>query len=242
MTTPFFDHLELETQAARHNLLAVPQLTDALQGRISRDTYLAYLQEAYHHVKHTVPLLMATGARLQPRNQWMQKAIAEYIEEEQGHEQWILNDIAAAGGDRVKAASDAPRFATQVLVAYNYDYIARHNPVGFLGMVYMLESTSIALATQGAQTLQRSLDLPVGAFSYLLSHGTVDEDHIVFYQQLVNRIENDDDKRAIVEVANNTFYLFAELLRSIPHSAAGSNGRDSANSGNRRNAEQAHAA
>ena len=84
-------------------------------------------------------------------------------------------------------------------------------------MVYMLESTSISLATQGAETLQQSLGLPVNAFSYLLSHGTVDEEHIVFYQKLVNQITDEGDKSAIIEVANNTFRLFANVLRSIPH-------------------------
>lgn len=217
MTSTFFDAIELQTRQARNELLSVPQLSDALKGEIGTATYIAYLTQAYHHVRHTVPFLMATGARLQDRNYWMQEAIAEYIEEEQGHEKWILNDIEAAGGDRQSAQNATPDLSTQVLVAYNYDYITRKNPVGFLGMVYMLESTSISLATLGAETLQQSLGLPASAFTYLLSHGTVDEEHIVFYQKLVNRITNEEDKSAIIDVANNTFRLFANVLRSIPH-------------------------
>lgn len=217
MSTTFFNQLEKACEHERRQLLQVPQLADGLAGRIGVDTYIAYLTQAYHHVRHTVPLLMSMGARLPQRNLWMQAAIAEYIEEEQGHEQWILNDIAAAGGDRDAAAQQTPHLTTQTLVAYNYDYINRRNPAGFLGMVYMLESTSIAIATQGAQTLQTNLALPETAFSYLLSHGSVDEDHIVFFEKLVNQIESDADKAAIIEVAKATFTLFANMFAGIPH-------------------------
>ena len=36
----------------------------ASPGRVSRETYGEFLTEAYHHVKHTVPLLMACGSRV----------------------------------------------------------------------------------------------------------------------------------------------------------------------------------
>jgi hypothetical protein len=33
----------------------------------------------------------------------------EYIEDEYGHEQWVLNDIAACGGDRDAVRDGRPR-------------------------------------------------------------------------------------------------------------------------------------
>ena len=36
----------------------------ALQGQVSLPSYIAFLTEAYHHVKHTVPLLQACKAAL----------------------------------------------------------------------------------------------------------------------------------------------------------------------------------
>ncbi len=214
---PFFDRLVEATRIAREQLYAVPQLADGIAGRISRDTYIAYLTEAYHHVRHTVPFLMAMGSRLDDDHRWLQAAVIEYIDEEKGHEEWILNDIAAAGGDREAARNATPRLETEVLVAYNYDYIARRNPVGFLGMVFMLESTSIQMATRGAEAIRDSLELPGNAFSYLFSHGSLDQQHMRFFEELVNRVERDEDRTAIVEVACNTFRLFANVLRAIPH-------------------------
>ena len=143
---PYFEVLTQQTAAARSDLFAVPVIEDALAGRITRAQYLAFLAEAYHHVRHTVPLLMACGSRLPESKSWMRTAIVEYIAEEAGHEEWILNDIAAAGGDPRLARDGSPSPATELMVAYVYDTIARRNPLGFFGMVHVLEGTSTAPA------------------------------------------------------------------------------------------------
>ena len=213
----FYDHLVTQTAPARADLYRVPQLVDGLQGRISRTTYIAYLTEAFHHVKHTVPFLMSMGSHLPDEKRWLHKAIIEYLEEEEGHEEWILNDIDAAGGDRNAARKATPNLETQVMVAYNYDYITRKNPVGFLGMVFMLESTSTQIASMGADAVMNGLDLPKSAFTYLFSHGALDIEHMKFFEKTVNQITDPDDQAAIIEVATNTFCLFANLFRAIPH-------------------------
>lgn len=212
----FYDHLVKETTAFRNELYAVPQLVNALQGRISRATYISYLTQAYHHVRHTVPLLMLMGACLGDDKMWLQKPVANYIAEEIGHDEWILNDIAAAGGDQAAARLSKPHRETDLLVAYNYDYITRKNPVGFLGMVYMLESTSVQIATQGAASVMKGLGLPKTAFTYLMSHGALDLDHIKLLEDTVNRVDDPAEQCAIIDVAQNTFILFADVLRSIP--------------------------
>ncbi len=213
----FYDRLVKETEAARAELYAVPQLIDGMQGHISRETYIAYLTQAYHHVSHTVPFLMTMGSKLPSSKKWMHKAIIEYQEEEVGHEEWILNDIEAAGGDKESARNSVPDLETQVLVAYNYDYINRKNPVGFFGMVFMLESTSTQIANKGADAVKTALNLPQRAFSYLYSHGELDISHMKFFEETVNKITDPDDQKAIIEVAQNTFRLFAGVLRAIPH-------------------------
>ena len=216
----FYERLNKETEFARRELYTVPQLIDGLSGDISRETYIAYLTEAYHHVRHTVRFLMAMGVRIPEEKKWLHDAISEYIEEEKGHEEWILNDIEAAGGDKEKARHAVPNLETQVLVAYNYDYIARKNPIGFLGMVFMLESTSIQIANNGADAVRTKLGLPKTAFTYLYSHGALDIEHLKFFEQLVNKVTDPQDQAAIVEVAQNAFRLFANVMRAIPHKKA----------------------
>lgn len=213
----FYDRLVKETEVARQTLYSVPQLIDGLRGDISTETYIAYLTEAYHHVSHTVPFLMSMGAKLAPSKKWLHKAIIEYQEEEVGHEEWILNDIEIAGGSKEAVRAATPNLETQVLIAYNYDYITRKNPVGFLGMVFMLESTSTQIANKGADAVKEKLKLPKKAFSYLYSHGELDISHMKFFEETVNKITDPEDQKAVIEVAQNTFRLFANVLRAIPH-------------------------
>ena len=213
----FFDTLLRETSAERAKLLETRQIQDGLQGRISRETYISYLTEAYHHVKHTVPLMQAAKAKLLPHQAWLAPALDEYVEEEAGHEEWILDDIAAAGGNALQVRNGTPRPATEFMIAYAYDYVNRINPVGLFGMVLVLEGTSIALASKGASAIQASLGLPDGCFHYLTSHGALDQEHMKFFEALMNKIEDRGDQAAIIHMARRMYLLFAGLFQAIPH-------------------------
>jgi thiaminase len=213
----FFEKLTMATEAERMQLYSVPQIVDAMRGDINLDSYLAYLEQAYHHVKHTVPLMMAAGSRLPESKEYLREALVEYVEEEVGHQEWILNDIKHAGGNAEQVRRGEPNAATELMVAYVYDYVSRINPVGFFGMVFVLEGTSIQLATNVAGTLQTSLGLDENCFSYLSSHGSLDLEHMKFFEKLVNQIDDPDDQQAIIHVAKRIFILFARVFESIPH-------------------------
>ena len=212
----FFDILQEQTRTEREYLLAAPIFAEVLAGRIGLGSYLAFLGQAYHHVKHTVPLLMACGARLPERLEWLREAIAEYIEEEYGHQEWILNDIRACGGDAEAVRHAIPNLPTELMVSYVYDRIARSNPVSFFGMVNVLEGTSIALATQAAAIIQDSLQLPAQAFSYLTSHGSLDISHVEFFKTLMNRLDDADDQAAVIHTARVVYRLYGDMFRSLP--------------------------
>jgi pyrroloquinoline quinone (PQQ) biosynthesis protein C len=211
----FHEALQRQTAADREWLLAAPVIGDALAGRVSLAQYAAFLQQAYHHVRHTVPLLMACGARLPARHDVLRRAIIEYIEEEAGHEEWILDDIVACGGDRDLARYSEPSLETELMVAHAYDWIARSNPVGFFGMVHVLEGTSVTIATAAAGGLARSLGLSPSAFTYLGSHGSLDVEHVRMFGLLMDGLEDAQDQAAIVHVARVMYRLYGNLFRSL---------------------------
>ena len=215
----FYNELKSSTAQQKQQLYSIPIIQAALNGAVNVEQYIDFLTEAYHHVKHTLPLLMACGAKLRIDQEWIRVAMAEYIEEEIGHQEWILNDIAAAGGDSEKVRFGQPGPQTQIMVAYAYDLIERKNPVGFLGMVYVLEHTSTELATGAANTLKTSLNLPDAAFSYLQSHGSLDLEHIAFYEKLVNRLDNDEDRDAITESAQMFDHLYGNIFSALENTS-----------------------
>lgn len=211
----FFEQLVAETKDDQIGLLNRSIIQRTLKGDITGDKYLRFLTQAYHHVKHTVPLLMACGSRLPTNSAFVQKAIAEYIEEEVGHEQWILNDIKVCGGNTNAVAASTPNFETDVMVAYAYHQIDRKNPMAFFGMVHVLEGTSTLLATQVAELIKTGLGLPQNAFSYLISHGDLDQDHVKFFENLMNQITNEEDQQAIIQATKTFYRLYGDVLSSV---------------------------
>lgn len=217
----FHARLLADTAAERAGLLGTPIIQGCLRGEVSLPSYLAFLREAYHHVRHTVPLMRAFRARLDAGRAWLEGPLDEYIEEEQGHDEWILDDIRACGGDAEAVRRGPPGHATEVMVAYAYDTIARRNPLGFFGMVHVLEGTSVSLALMAADQIQKPLGLPDSAFSYLRSHGTLDQEHTAHFELLMDRIDDPADQDAIVHAAKAFFRLYGDVFRSLPLPGAG---------------------
>jgi hypothetical protein len=189
-------------------------IADCLQGRVSLGSYLAFLGQAYHHVRQTTPLLMTLGGRLPERLSWLRRAVAEYIDEEIGHEEWILNDIAAAGGDADRArqsAGPAGRGDGRLRLRPAH----RGNPAAFFGMVFVLEGTSVALALQAADRIQQALALPNAAFSYLRSHGTLDQEHTMHLAAPARKM-TPADQADVVHSARVFYKLYGDVFRALP--------------------------
>ncbi|BCO28459.1 hypothetical protein MIZ03_3365 [Rhodoferax lithotrophicus] len=210
----FYEQLISATEVNRGYLLSAPLVSDCLQGRAQLKDYLAFLSQAYHHVRHTTPLLMSLGGRLPERLAWLRRAVAEYIEEEIGHEEWILNDISAAGGDADAVRASRPDLPAELMVAYAYDLINRGNPAGFFGMVFVLEGTSVALALMAADKIQHALQLPDTAFSYLRSHGTLDQEHTKHLAVLLEQM-TPEDQQEVLRCAKVFYKLYGDVFRGL---------------------------
>lgn len=212
---PFYEKLAAATAAEREYLLSSPIIARCMRGDVSRASYLAFLGQAFHHVRHTTPLLMSLGGRLPERLAWLRRPVAEYIDEEIGHEEWILDDIAAAGGDAEAVRASRPDLPADVMVAYAYDVVNRRNPAGFFGMVFVLEGTSVAMALNAADRIQQALQLPDTAFSYLRSHGTLDREHTRHLAELLEKM-TPEDQDEVIRCAKVFFRLYAEIFRGLP--------------------------
>src|SRR3990167_4663955 len=127
----FFEQLQQQTEAERQHVLTAPVIQAVLDGRFDVNGYRYFLEQAFHHVRHTVPLMMACGAHLPDRLESVREALVEYIEDEYGHDAWILNDIEATGGDRQQVRANKPCLPIELMVSFLYDQINRGNPAAF---------------------------------------------------------------------------------------------------------------
>ena len=101
------------------------------------------------------------------------------------------------------------------MVAYAYDTIHRGNPLGFFGMVHVLEGTSVSLALLAADSIQKPLNLPDAAFSYLRSHGALDQEHVGLFAGLMDRITEPAAQAVIVHAARMFYRLYGDIFRSL---------------------------
>ncbi|AKJ41693.1 TenA family transcriptional regulator [Pragia fontium] len=211
----FYQQLQYDTEVDRARLLSAPVIDACRRGDINTDIYIAFLSQAFYHVSHTVPLLMAAGSRISQNDEWVRGAIAEYIDEEYGHQEWILNDIKACGGNAEAVRHGQASLSIELMISFLYDQINRRNPMSIFGMVHVLEGTSVAIASTVADQLKQGLGLPINAMSYLSSHGALDKEHLVFFETLMNKVSKEDDRKAIIHSAKVVYQLYGDMLRGL---------------------------
>jgi pyrroloquinoline quinone (PQQ) biosynthesis protein C len=210
----FHDRLMTETAKDRDAFLAIPIVQHAIRNGASRSLYVDFLTEAYHHVKHTFPLLALAASRTSDAR--YQDALVEYMEEERGHEKWILDDIRTVGGNPDGVRTGTPGMPCQIMVGYAYYAIERISPYAFLGSVHVLEGMSVLLADKLAEAMKKSLGLESDAgFTYLRTHGSLDADHVAFFSKLVDGFDDPVTQRIIVDNAKIFYRLYGAIFHDL---------------------------
>ena len=210
----FYERLSQETTGERETFLAIPLVRHAIARGAPRSLYLEFLAEAYHHVKHTFALLSLAASRTEDER--YQDGLVEYMEEERGHEKWILNDIEAMGGDPDKVRLGAPRAPCRIMVGYAYYAIERISPYAMLGSVHVLEGMSVLLADKLASSLKTSFgSVGDAGFSYLNSHGTLDVSHVDFFRTLVDGFDERPTQDLIVDQSRLFYRLYGDIFRDL---------------------------
>jgi hypothetical protein len=210
----FYDRLMTETAKDRDAFLAIPIVQHAIRNGAPRELYVDFLTEAFHHVKHTFPLLALAASRTSDER--YQDALVEYMEEERGHEKWILDDIRTVGGNPDAVRTVTPGIPCQIMVGYAYYAIEHVSPYAFLGSVHVLEGMSVLLADKLADAMKNTLSLESDAgFTYLRTHGSLDTDHVAFFRSLVDGFDNPDTRRIIIDNARIFYRLYGAIFQDL---------------------------
>lgn len=209
-----YERLMAETRREREAFLAIPLVQHAVTAGASKEMYLSFLAEAYHHVKHTFPLLALTASLTKDAH--YRKVLADYMEEEFGHEDWILDDIRKMGGDAKAVAAAKPRLPCRVMVAHTYYSIQWESPYAMLGMVHVLEGLSVLLADKLANVLQSKLAAPSGGgFSYLRTHGSLDIEHTRMFASLIDSITDASTVDIVIEHTRLMYHLYGAIFDDL---------------------------
>jgi pyrroloquinoline quinone (PQQ) biosynthesis protein C len=203
-----------ETSKDRDAFLAIPIVQHAIRNGASRSLYVDFLTEAYHHVKHTFRQMALAASRTSDER--YQDALVEYMEEERGHEKWILDDIRAVGGNPDAVRTGTPGVPCQIMVGYAYYAIEHISPYAILGSTHVLEGMSVLLADKLADAMKKSRGLESDAgFTYLRTHGSLDTDHVAFFRSLVDGFDSPDAQRIIIDNARIFYRLYGAIFQDL---------------------------
>ena len=158
MSSPFGD-LVLRTDEARREFDSQPALLDAVADGMSVARYRAFLLELYHIVWHFNPVTAVATARMPDSLREVRYFLYQHMQEEMGHELWVLNDLEAVGVARPVAEAHRAGPFTLAMTGYNY-WVAEHrHPASVLGMLYALEVVASVYGGPFSAAIRESLML-----------------------------------------------------------------------------------
>jgi hypothetical protein len=157
-----------------------------------RPCYVAYLYEMYALLRASVPLMERAALRCaelapgDPVAGPLGRYLERHIEEERGHDAWLLEDLAVAGGDPVQAATRLPSPVVADLAGAQYYWIAHHHPAALLGYIRVLEGH--APAPWLADRLAARTGLSDAAFRTVREHAELDGGHLAELDELLDTL------------------------------------------------------
>lgn len=193
-------------------VLQEPVGSRLLDGSFDLDTYIRLLKQTYHYVRRTAPWLTRAAART--TNVSLCSLLARKAEEETGHEQWALADLAALGVDIGEPEHWPICRAVEAYIAWHDFAIEEIRPEAVLGAAYILERLSEEHASVLARRLaERGLGSKASLF--MRSHGEADIEHVCALQQALASIEDAEIRIQICLSAQITASAYLGLLRSV---------------------------
>jgi pyrroloquinoline quinone (PQQ) biosynthesis protein C len=217
---PFFAELVSATDEDRRAFENHPVLMDAVAQGMSVERYRALLLELYHVVWHFNPVCAAAASRMgDPGHEALQPIrhfLYEHMQEETGHETWVLNDLEAIGVAPTAAQAHAPSVHTLALSGYNYWAADRRHPCSALGMLYALEVIASVYGGPFASAIRERLLLDgEQGVSFIGSHATMDAKHMADLRVVLNRLHDATAQAAVVESVRVNFHHFTRVVEAI---------------------------
>ena len=213
---PFFADLVMRTDEARRDFETNPVVLDAVAHGMSIERYRKLLLELYHVVWHFNPVCAAPASRVPDAQRQVRYFLYEHMHEESGHEEWVLNDLDAVGVRPADTRGHAPSVHTLALTGYNYWAADRRHPCSVLGMMYALEVIASVYGGTFSSAIRESLLLEGDrGVSFISSHATMDAEHMVLLRKILNTIDDDAAREAVVESTLLNFHHITRVFEAV---------------------------
>jgi pyrroloquinoline quinone (PQQ) biosynthesis protein C len=210
----FFITLVENSDDSRRAIETAPKVQSMLRSGLKLAEYRAFLHDLYHIVWHFCPIMAVAAARCDDGLRDIRYELYERIGEEKGHEAWVLEDVAALGGDVERVRVTPPSAPVQAMIGFNYYACEHGHPCAVLGMLYVLEVVASVYGGKVADSIARAIgrEVDAGGFRFLSSHATMDADHMAKLNVLLKSIEQPAAQAAVINATQVNFHQFGQLF------------------------------
>ena len=213
---PFFADLVARTDEARREFETNPVVLEAVANGMPVERYRKLLLELYHVVWHFNPVCAAAASRVPDSHRQVLYFLYEHMQEESGHEAWVMNDLEAVGVAHAATTAHLAGVHTLALNGYNYWSADRRHPCSVLGMMYALEVIASVYGGPFSSAIRESLLLEgERGVSFISSHATMDAEHMAELRVLLNTITDDEARDAITESTLLNFHHFTRMFEAV---------------------------
>lgn len=204
--------------------LVKPSMQEAAHGlwRVNdaREIYPRYLEQMHMVVRSGVSLMETAVdvAKKMPSNCSMKNPLINYLEkhidEERGHDDWLLEDYAATDHDPDHLISKIPSCHVANMAGAQYYWIIHHHPVMVMGHIAALE---INHPPQGfSNHLANLTGYPMDAFRAIARHEKLDLVHKKEILALIDELGLTAKEEVSIGVSGlHTLQTGVEVLKAI---------------------------
>jgi hypothetical protein len=188
-----------------------------LHPRVS-ELWPEYLVVQHQVIRATVPLTRAALERARGLDEPVGPSLAHYLElhvdEERGHDETLLDDLALLDRPREAVLERMPSPAVASLVGAQYYWIFHHHPIAFLGYVGVMEGYPPTDELVG--TLVERTGFPREAFRTFSEHGELDPGHRDHLDRTLDALPlTDRHEQVIGTAAIATVVLATRVLEEL---------------------------
>lgn len=134
---------------------------------------------------------------------------AEHAEEEEGHEEWLLADLASMGIGRDRALERLPYPSVAALVGTQYYWIEHAHPAAFLGYLAVLEQPA---ETGFLKEVHERTGIPLSSMSCHIKHAELDPGHVAEFDTLLDKLPLTRQQEELITVSAITTIGHLEMV------------------------------
>jgi len=195
-----------------------PFALKVLSGAVNREEYAHFLVQSYHYIRWTTPFLRAAARRLREQGRYPDVAalMESQAHDKDGHDRWLLEDLAALGYPEEAVLSAAVAPAVKAYVAWNRFIVEDGSPLALLGTGYVLGLLSVRHAVDLVQVLVGANAVPniQAAVKFIRGHRDLDPDHVKEIERAIAQVKEPEDCDAIHDSARTTRAQYAGIFAS----------------------------